>query len=219
MNLYKQYVPILFLGCAFLTSLAYAEDRRQFGPVARTADGVVAGDSTLLRYSNRINAVVRTSDLDPGAAMTVWWRIYNRPRHCAVPYACEIADLSNPDVDGSQLHATAFVVGNADGTATVIASLYRTAVRAQGGEAFSESLAEGFLNGRGLRRPMNAEVELLLASHGALADPIIVGEGAALDQLLSPGATPTDCNDPAVPTAARTFRCGVIQKANHSGQN
>lgn len=219
MTNYKQYVRVLFLGCAFLTSLSHAEGQSQYDPVARTADGVIVGDSTMLRNENRINAVIRTSDLDPGAAMTVWWRIYNRPRHCAVPYACEMSDLSNPNVDGSQLHATAFVVGNAAGTATVIASLYRTAAKAQGGEVFSESLTEGFLNGPGLRRPMDAEVELLFASHGALVDPIMVGEEAALDQLLSPGATPTACNDPALPTAARTFRCGVIQKVNHSSQN
>ncbi len=218
MNRYKKYVSVL-MGCAFLTGLARAEDHTQYDPVTRTADGTVVGDSTLLRYRNRINAIMRTSDLDPGAAMTVWWRIYNRPKHCAVRYACEMSDLSNPDVDGSQLHATAFVVGNADGTATVIASLYRTAANAQGGEAFPESLAEGFLNGRGLRRPMDAEIELLFASHGALADPVMAGEQAALEQLLSPGATPIDCIDPDMPTPARAFRCGVIQKANHSGQN
>lgn len=218
MNRYRKYVAVL-LGFAFLTGLVRAEDQTQFGPVTRTADGAVVGDSTLLRYRNRINAVIRTSDLDPGAAMTVWWRIYNRPRHCAVRFSCEMSDLSNPDVDGSQLHATAFVVGNADGTATVIASLYRTAATAQGGETFSESLAEGFLNGRGLRRPMNAEIELLFASHGALADPIMGGEQAALEQLLSPGATPLGCIDPNMPTSARAFRCGVIQKADHSGQN
>ena len=47
--------------------------------VIRTADGVPVGESTLIRTENRINVVMRTSDLDPGAAMTVWWRIYNRP--------------------------------------------------------------------------------------------------------------------------------------------
>lgn len=218
MKNYTKYVAVL-LGCVLPASLVRAEGSSQYEPIVRTADGAVVGDSTLLRYSNRINAIVRTSDLDPGAAMTVWWRIYNRPRHCAVPFACELSDLGNPDVDGSQLHATAFVVGNADGTATVIASLYRTATNAQGGESLAESFTEGYLNGRGLRRPMGAEVELLLANHGALADPVMVGEQAALDQLLSPGATPIDCNDPDMPTPARTFRCGVIQKANHSGRD
>lgn len=212
----RNYYAVIPMVCIFFSSSVQSET--QYDSVLRVADGVAVGDATLLRFSNRINVVIRTADLDPGAAMTVWWRIYNRPKHCAVSYACEIGDLSNPDVLGSQLHATAFVVGNADGTATVIASLYRTASSAQGGQGFSESLTEGFLNGPGLRRPKHAEVEILFVSHGAVADPTLVGEEAALDQLLSPGSTPIDCNDPDMQTAARAFRCGVIQKANHTGQ-
>lgn len=212
-------VMVLMTGAAILDGTAQADPSTQYDAVARTADGVVVGDSTLQRYENRVNAVIRTTDLDPGAAMTVWWRVYNRPQHCAVAYACEAGDLDNPDVDGSQLHATGFVAGHADGTATVVATLYRTAGKAQGGASFAESLTEGFLKGRDLRRPLNAEVELLFANHGRLAEPAIVGEQAALDQLLSPGATPIDCADPAAPMAGRTFRCGVIQKVNHAAMN
>lgn len=210
----------ILLGCMLLAAIAHAEGNgtSQFDPVIRTADGAAVGDSTLLRFPNRVNVVMRTTDLDPGAAMTAWWRIYNRPQHCAVPYACEMSDLDNPDVDGSQLQATAFVAGNADGTATVVATLYRSAAKAQGGESFAHSLTEAYLKGRGLRRPMHAEVELLLASHGRLADPLDVGEEAALAQLMSPGATPLDCHDPAQATPGRSFRCGVLQKSNHSGR-
>lgn len=213
---------IMCLGLTVLAMLAIpsisnANAETDFAPVLRTADNQIVGDSTLLRFSNRVQAVIRTSDLDPGAAMTVWWRIYNRPRHCAIPYACELSDLSNPMVDGSQLHATAFVAEDARGSAIVVATLYRTARKAQGGQRFDESLSEPYLSGRGLQRPTNAEVELLIASHGAVADPILVGEDGALEQLLTPGGTPIECEDPAQTTAARTFRCGVIQKANHSG--
>lgn len=207
----------LTLGVSMLASVADAEMMSQYDAVVRTADGAVVGDSTLQRHDNRINVVLRTTDLDPGATMTGWWRIYNRPRHCAVAFACEASDLDNPDVDGSQLHATAFVVGDADGEATVIATLYRTAARAQGGGSFADSLAEGFLKGRGLRRPHNAEIELLLASHGRTADPAEVGEDAALEQLLTPGGTPLDCADMSASSPARSFRCGVIQKVSHAG--
>lgn len=218
MKFHNTYLATL-MSCVMMSSIAQAASYIQYDVVARTADGTTVGDSTLLRYDNRINAVVRTSDLDPSAAMTVWWRIYNRPQHCAIPYACEISDLTNRNVDGSQLHATGFVVGNADGTATVVATLYRTASKAQGGEHFADSLTGGFLSGRGLRRPLNAEVELLFASHGRLADRVMVGEQTALDQLLSPGATPTDCAVPATPSPGRAFRCGVIQKVNHAPAN
>ncbi len=209
---------VLFFGLAggLLNAPADAQNNRQVDVVVRSADGAPVGDSTLLRYDNRINAVVRTSDLDPGAAVTVWWRIYNRPRRCANPDACEVSDLDNPDVEGSQLHATGFVVGNADGSATVVATLYRTAKRAYRGGSFADSLTEGFLKGPGLRRPLEAEVELLFASHGGLANRDEVGEQAALDQLLSPGSTPVDCAEPGASEPWRTFRCGVIQRVDHA---
>jgi len=212
----SRMVFALIAGALFGSGFAHADPINQYDAVLRTGDGEVVGDSSLIRHVNRVSVVVRTSDLDPGAAMTVWWRVYNKPQNCAVPYACEASDLATPEVDGSQLHATAFVVGDAGGEATVVATLYRTARKAQGGGQFATSLTEGYLSGRGLRRPLDAEVELLFASHGRLADPTIAGEQSALDQLLSPGATPTDCIDPASPSAARRFRCGVIQKANHA---
>ncbi|MEO1245743.1 MAG: hypothetical protein AAFX56_08710 [Pseudomonadota bacterium] len=213
----RRHLVLPLLAAALAAVQAHAENHySQVDPVVRTADGVWVGESHLLRYSNRVHAIVQTSDLDPGAAMTAWWRIYNRPQHCAVPYSCELSDLANPRVDGSQLQATAFVAEDADGTAVVVATLYRTAAKAEGGERFADTLTEGYLNGRGLRRPLHAEVEVLFASHGQPADPNVVGEEAALLQLLSPTGTQLECFDADVPTPARTFRCGVLQKVNHA---
>ena len=208
------FVVVLAASVVSPSTLAYEV---QVDPVVRTADSVWTGESSLLRFPNRIQAVIRTSDLDPGAAVTIWWRIYNRPEHCSVPFACEAADLSNPKVNGSQLHAGAFVVDDAQGEATVVTSLYRVAAQAQGRQNFSDSLEEEYLTGRGLRRPKNAEVELLIASHGRLANADDVGEEAAFDQLLTPTGTRIDCADPASPAGVRTFRCGVVQRADHSG--
>ncbi len=202
----------------FSNSVVADTSDSQTDQVARTADGVWVGESYLLRTPTRVQAIVRTSDLDPGATMSVWWRIYNRPQHCATPFVCEVSDIDNPKVDGSQLHATAFEVSAANGAATVVASLYRTAAYAQGKTRFADALSEGYLKGRGLRRPMHAEVELLLASHGRSADPDVVGPTAAVDQLLTPGGTRLDCVDPNSPVAQRTFRCGVIQRVDHSGR-
>ena len=169
----------------------------QVDPLVRTADQAWVGESELLRTSNRIQIVARTTDLDPGSAVTGWWRIYNRPQRCAVPFACEASDLGNPEVQGSQLHATGFVVESANGDALIVATLYRTAAKAEGGVEFDLTLDEPYLNGRGLRRPLRAEVELLLASHGRVADPGYVGNDAALLQLLSPTGTQLECADPA----------------------
>ena len=193
-----------------------ANDTVQIDDVVRTADGDITGYSELYRYANRVTAIVRTSDLDPGTAVTLWWRVYNRPQHCAVPFACAASDLDNPLVDGSQLHATTVVAEAADGTATAVATLYRTAARAQGGESLADTLVEGHLKGRGLRRPLNAEVEVLLASHGREADPLKDGADAAATQLTTPTGTQLDCRMPGQGAAGREYRCGVLQRVDHA---
>lgn len=187
----------------------------QVDPVIRAADGVWVGESRLLRFSNRVQAVIGTSDLDPGAAVTIWWRIYNRPQHCAVPFRCESSDLNNPRVDGSQLHAGAFVVEDARGEATLVASLYRVAEHAQGRENFSDSLTEPYLSGRGLKRPLTAEVELLISSHGRAVDAAELDEDAVLEQLLTPSGNRVDCVDQQPPAGTRAFRCGIVQRVDH----
>ena len=100
---------------------AHADGYEQVDSVVRIADGTPVGSAQTIRTQNRVQSIIRTSDLDPGSAVTVWWRIYNRPQHCAIPYACTVADIANPDVHGSQLHATAHKVSESDGTATIIA--------------------------------------------------------------------------------------------------
>jgi len=206
---------LLMLTAVFAANASADGPVIQTDPVLRTADSVWVGESQLIRYKNRIHVIARTTDLDPGSAVTGWWRVYNRPQHCAVPYACEFSDLQNPKVDGSQLHATALVAADAEGKATIVATLYRTAAKAEGGERFADTLPEGHLNGSGLRRPLRAEVELLLANHGKLADPDTVGNEAAIAQLLTPFDTQIECFDPDLPSPGRSYRCGVIQKVSH----
>ncbi len=199
---------------ALLSLPATADDYRQTDTVTRIADGEPVGTASTLRTQNRLQSIVRTTDLDPGSVVTVWWRVYNRPQHCAIPYACNVGDLTNDAVDGSQLHGTAVAVSEADGSALIVASLYRTATRVQGGASFSASLTEGYLSGRGLRRPLHADAELVLVSHGRRADPAIDGDEAAAEQLLTPGGTSLDCADPGIDSAGRTYRCGALQIVN-----
>jgi hypothetical protein len=197
-----------------LASMSSAYEYEQLDSVIRIADGAPIGVASTIRTENRVQTILRTNDLDPGSVVTVWWRIYNRPRHCAMPHACTVADLANPDVDGSQLHATAHKVSESDGSAVIVASLYRTATKAEGGADFDSSLIEGYLSGRGLRQPLKAHVQLVLVSHGRVADPNIDGEQAAAEQLLTPGGTSLDCADPAIPDPGRRFRCGALQIAD-----
>lgn len=212
LKLYKSVRVIFFAGLLSAAG-SNAAEHKQMTDVVRIVDGEPVGIATTIRTSNRVQTILRTSDLDPGSAVTVWWRVYNRPRLCAIPYACTVSDLANPDVDGSQLHATAVQVSESDGTAVIVASLYRTAARAQGGGAFADSLVEGHLSGRGLRRPLAADLELVIVSHGRIADPAWDGAEAADEQLLTPGGSPIACADPAI-TSGRSFRCGALQIAN-----
>lgn len=206
---------LILLAALFANVFVHAGvQQEQIDPVVRTADAQWVGESHLLRSESHLSAIVKTSDLDPGAAVTVWWRIYNRPENCAEPYNCEMLDLSRPSVQGAQLHATAFVVEQSQGTATVVASLYRTARRAQGGEKFEDTLAAG---GRGLRRPLHAEVELLFSSHGRAAHPDSEGVAAWREQLLTPTGVRLDCADPSSEQPGRTFRCGILQRVDHRG--
>ncbi|MEO0997638.1 MAG: hypothetical protein AAFX58_08970 [Pseudomonadota bacterium] len=211
----NRFITLALTAIGALLSLpGVADDYRQTDTVTRIADGEPVGTASTLRTKNRLQSIVRTTDLDPGSVVTVWWRVYNRPQHCAIPYACNVGDLANKAVDGSQLHGTAFTVSESDGSALIVASLYRTAARAQGGPSFGSSLTEGYLSGRGLRRPLHADAELVLVSHGRRADPAIDGDEAAAEQLLTPGGTSLDCADPGNGSPARTYRCGALQIVN-----
>ncbi|MDJ0788609.1 MAG: hypothetical protein QNK05_17515 [Myxococcota bacterium] len=196
---------LLALGLA-LPRVAIAEGTTQIDPVVRLADGAVVGESTLYRSDDRVSVVVRTTDLDPGSAVTVWWRIYNRPARCATS-PCTPVDLDVPGVGGSQLHATGVVVGEPSGAATLVATAYRTAGQDQDRERFRDSLPEGFLKGPGLRRPLDAEVHLVILSHGEALP-------ASFDQLTTPSADFTACQDDT-PSPERRFRCGALQGVSH----
>ncbi|MEL7448659.1 MAG: hypothetical protein AAFN78_05580 [Pseudomonadota bacterium] len=205
---------IASLGASLVTSPAHAEEHQQTDSVTRLADGAPVGQAITIRTENRVQSVVRTTDLDPGSAVSVWWRIYNHPKHCAMPYACTASDLENPLVKGSQLQATALQVSESDGAAIISATIYRTAAKAADGQGFDSSLVEGYLSGPGLRRPLDAAIQLELVSHGRIADPAIDGEEAAMAQLLTPSATQLDCTDDESTAAGRRFRCGGLQRVD-----
>jgi hypothetical protein len=121
--------------------------------VRRFSDNsVVAGaQSTLMRNDNGVRMTVHTSDLDPGAAYTVWWVIFNNPAACGV--ACMEDDLGNPAVEASVVFAAGHVLpptgrGN-------------FAAHIQVGDT------TGALFGPGLQNPRTAEIHLVMRSHGA----------------------------------------------------
>ena len=134
----------------------------------------LAGAVTLLRTRRDVQAHIRASGLDPEAAYTVWWVIFNHPQACAtVP--CGPSDLRNPDVGAANFYATGFLTGS-DGAANVDARLEAGRLP-EGVESidFGTGVRPQLRHGNGLR----AEIHTVLRSHGPLAP------GWVADQISS----------------------------------
>ena len=119
------------------------------GPVPENE--VPGSSSTLVRTKNGITMTIHTSELEEGAAYTVWWVVFNNPEFCVA--GCNGPDLGIPEVAGSVLWATGHVIGN------------------NGVGNFAANLGEGkpkgqILVGPGLLDAEGAEVHFIVRSHG-----------------------------------------------------
>jgi hypothetical protein len=120
----------------------------------------LTGTSTLERTETGISAVMQTSELSPGHAMTLWFIVFNNPGACATS-PCSIADLlTNPAAQGDFLLAAGNIVGG-NGRANFGGHLQVGDIRGSGFiEIGMPELAVGLLN------PFGAEVHLAVHSHG-----------------------------------------------------
>ena len=123
----------------------------------------VTGRSMLLRTQRGVLALLRTGDLVPGDAYTVWAVIFNNPGACDGP--CDAADLANPDVDGYSTLGTGKVVRQGR-------TMFPMMIRA-GGE---------------LADPMDAEIHFVVRTHG----PAIPGSVDEQISTLNGGCPPND---------------------------
>ena len=123
-----------------------------------TTGEFVAGAATLTRTRQSATARIYTSGLEPGAAYTIWWVVWNDPAECSDP--CGENDLGAPG--NSVFYAGGFVTG-ADGTVNV--SVHVDAGDLAGG---IDVLIPGGLHPS---RGFSAEIHLIIRSHG----PIIPG--------------------------------------------
>jgi hypothetical protein len=117
------------------------------------------GTSTLIRTDSGISASLRTSELPPGTANTLWFVVFNNPSACATR-PCLAPDLFNPAVQGDFLYGGGNIVGGS------------------GSSGFGGHLPVGDNSGSGhleigtgglavgLLDPRGAEVHLLVHSHG-----------------------------------------------------
>ena len=112
----KYSAVIVAIVVLIIGSVLWAQNSRA-EPVAvshsvlqRFSDGsiVEGSSSTLVRTDKGVTMTIHTSDLQPGAAHTVWWAIYNHPEECTTPYVCD----PRLDFPSTVLNATGHVIGN-----------------------------------------------------------------------------------------------------------
>lgn len=142
-----------------------------------TSNQVPGASSTLVRTKDGITVTIHTSELDPGAAYTVWWVIFNNPENCVG--GCGEDDLFRNGANASVVWATGHVIGN-NGVGNFAAHLKE------------EDNPSGLvLFGPGLQDAEGAAVHLIVRTHG---QPI---PGVVNEQIstVNGGCPPNTCAD------------------------
>ncbi|MGH7447572.1 MAG: hypothetical protein ACRELT_08425 [Longimicrobiales bacterium] len=126
-------------------------------PVLTFAGMADVGTSSLVRRSDGVSFNVRTTQLEPGTATTVWVVVFNRPQACAGT-PCMEPDLFNPDTEADVMYGAGHVIGGA-GRATFAGSR-------RVGDASGSIFAPLGLPAPGLQDAQSAEIHLVVRSHG-----------------------------------------------------
>jgi hypothetical protein len=140
--------------------------------VYRFADAseVLGASASLVRADGNVAMTLRTSELDSGAAYTIWWVVFNNPEDCVAPIP-DISNCGEGDIfDGGEL------IDNGDGTygtpGVNVSVIFATGhVIGNGGVGnFGANLREGkssgALFGPGLVDAQGAEIHLVVRTHG-----------------------------------------------------
>lgn len=154
---------------------------------------ITGGSATLLRSVRGVSFSAQAAGLEPEAAYTVWWIIFNNPENCEYPGGpngakCNGPDLGNPAVNGSVTWATGRV-SDAHGFASFDAHLIRGA-----GPTSDDGFGPGLV-GNG------AEIHLVYLSHGPVAT--LNDLNAALTGFSTCGDEPNGCTDTAFSVFAK----------------
>jgi hypothetical protein len=127
----------------------------QSGKQGPVAEGAVA---QLTRSDGGISFEIKSESLEPDHAYTIWLVMINEPGTCSAQ-PCPGPDILQNPASDSQVIFGAGAVADADGKATFK------------GEAKTGPLPSGWLPGGELKKPMTAQVHLVVNSHG----PVIEG--------------------------------------------
>jgi len=130
----------------------------------------------LMRFDDRIELTLETTQLTPGHAYTIWIFVFNDPSQCAMS-PCAGDDFENEDV-GVSLLPPLGAIADDTGTATFSGTL-------RAGDS------EGVFFGPGLVDPINAEVSLTVRTHG----PQVPDQLEVQLTTLDGGCPPNECTD------------------------
>ena len=183
----RRLIGSLVVAGSVMCALAFADD----GP-SRTyqtmnlfkfgAPSVKLGAASMIRSRRSLEMRIGANHLDPNAAYTVWWVIFNNPGACAGSM-CGGRDLGNPAVRASVFYAAGFVTGD-DGTANISAQVEAGALP-MGLDVEPDGTVAGLDGGNGLA----AEVHLVIRGHG----PVIPGMAHAQFSFFNGGCPPNTC--------------------------
>jgi hypothetical protein len=205
---------LALLGTPALTP-ALSADGNALGPTVSPVyniwdPGTVVGTSRLIRTAKGISATLTSTDLPPGHALTMWFGVFNNPAACA-SNPCTWSDGDNPDVQLDFLYASGHVVGRS-GRGTFSAHLK---VGDPSGSAFVEFGGEGI----GLLDPWNAEVHLLLHSHGpAQSGQLLKSQITSFlggCEVFLPGPTPDFFASGPQDIPVNPGECSTFQDSGH----
>ncbi len=148
------------------------------------SDVAVGGAGTLLRDETSVELRAEFSELDPNAAYTLWWIIFNNPEECTTgtaPALCGSGDL-DADRDGEGVNPVDRGVRNASGFITGDAGTANTTAKLREGPSPTGPAMAGFGQ---LNDSVGAEIHIVVQTHGA---PLA---GSVDQQMTVPGAA---CN-------------------------
>lgn len=149
---------ILLVGVVMAAAPKQKEDVHAFpGP-----DGVApspGAKGTLVRHADSVDIDIRTNNLDPGGAYTVW--VVNWDDSSLCNGDCDMEDVCA--VAGASVYYVTGAVIADDGTANFSATIY------EGPTTFAVNCAHGGVENGGLGDAENAELHFVMRTHG---DPI-----------------------------------------------
>lgn len=145
----------------------------------------VDGATILVRdFRNKVVRIdVTSAALDPDTAYSIWLAVFNSPDQCATPGGCVVSDIFNPDVRASVFWGGG-LISDANGYGSTTMTL-------QPGKTKRELFAiEADL---GLQDIRNAEIHVVLRSHGPTGLAGRVADQLGTANVACPGGNPMNC--------------------------